>query len=87
MVKRFKDWKAPVIKHGEFTKWFWLVWHPENLVLGRETDIGAFTYINALYGVEIGDKVEIASHCSIYSISTIDGKTGKVVLPSIVEIE
>jgi len=80
MVKRFKDWKAPVIKHGEFTKWFWLVWHPENLVLGRETDIGAFTYINALYGVEIGDKVEIASHCSIYSISTIDGKTGKVVL-------
>lgn len=52
----------------------------ENLTLGRNTDIGAFTYINAKYGVEIQDDVQIGSHCSIYSWSTIDGKKGKVII-------
>lgn len=44
------------------------------------TDIGAFTYINAKNGVIIEENVEIGSHCSIYSISTIDKKQGKVIL-------
>ena len=52
----------------------------KGLKLGNMTDIGAFTYINALHGVEIGDDVQIGSSCSIYSVSTIDGKTGKVTL-------
>jgi acetyltransferase-like isoleucine patch superfamily enzyme len=43
-------------------------------------DIGAFTYINAKYGVEIGENVQIGSHCSIYSLSTIDDKKGKVTI-------
>ena len=80
MEKRFKNWRKPVIKHGKLTKWNWVVQNPQGLKLGKETDIGAFTYINALHGVEIGDRVEIGSHCSIYSVSTIDHKTGKVVL-------
>ena len=46
----------------------------------RQTDIGAFTYINAKNGVVIEDFVQIGSHCAIYSVSTIDGKEGKVVL-------
>ena len=54
--------------------------YPENLKLGKYTDIGAFTYINAKYGVVIEDYVQIGSHCSIYSISTIDNKKGKVVI-------
>ena len=52
----------------------------KNLVLGDKTDIGAFTYINAKNGVVIEDGVQIGSHSSIYSISTIDGKEGKVIL-------
>jgi len=52
----------------------------EDLVLGKNTDIGAFTYINAKYGVEIQENVQIGSHCSIYSWSTIDNKRGKVVI-------
>lgn len=52
----------------------------ENLTLGYRTDIGAFTYINAKYGVEIQDNVQIGSHCSIYSLSTIDDKEGKVTI-------
>ncbi|OGM98918.1 MAG: acetyltransferase [Candidatus Yanofskybacteria bacterium RIFCSPLOWO2_01_FULL_41_34] len=78
--KRFKNWKKPKIKHGELTKWNWMVQHPENLKLGQETDIGAFTYINAKHGVTIGNNVEIGSHCSIYSLSTIDHKKGRVIL-------
>ena len=48
--------------------------------LGYKTDIGAFSYINAQCEVEIEDYVQIGSHCSIYSVSTIDGKRGKVTL-------
>ena len=48
--------------------------------LGYRSDIGAFSYINARHGVEIGDEVQIGSHCSIYSVSTIDDKSGPVVL-------
>lgn len=78
--KRFEQWETPFIEDGKLTKWLWVVQHPENLVLGWKTDIGAFTYINALAGVEIGDEVEIGSHCSIYSVSTIDNKTGIVII-------
>jgi acetyltransferase-like isoleucine patch superfamily enzyme len=48
------------------------------LELGKYTDIGAFTYINAREGVFLDEEVQIGSHCSIYSVSTIDDKTGKV---------
>ena len=77
---RFKDWNHPVIKDGKLTKWNWMVQNKDGLKLGNKTDIGAFTYINALHGVEIGDNVQVGSHCSIYSISTIDNKKGKVVI-------
>lgn len=80
MGERFKRWQYPDMKEGKLTKYNWLVQHLKNLKLGYKTDIGAFTYINAKNGVIIGDYVEIGSHCSIYSVSTIDGKEGKVVL-------
>ena len=79
-TERFKNWKKPKIEHGKLTKYNWLVQYPENLKLGEKTDIGAFTYINAKFGVVIERNVEIGSHCSIYSWSTIDNKKGKVVL-------
>ena len=75
-----KKWRKPIIKHGKFTKYNYIVQYPENLTLGRDFDIGTFTYVNAKNGVHIGDDVQIGSHCSIYSVSTIDGKKGKVVL-------
>ena len=80
MEKRFNSWKPPEIENGKLTKWNWLVQFTENLTLGKMTDIGAFTYINARYGVEIGDNVQVGSHCSIYSESTIDQKQGTVIL-------
>ena len=79
-MTRFKSWTPPEIKHGELTKWNWMVQYPEGLTLGKFTDIGAFTYINAKYGVVIEDYVQIGSHVSIYSESTIDNKSGKVII-------
>lgn len=77
---RFDDWKPPQIDHGKLSKWNWVVYHPENLKMGKNVDIGAFSYINAKYGVELGDEVQLGSHCSIYSFSTIDNKHAPVVL-------
>ena len=75
-----KKWKKPIIKHGKLTKYNYVVQYPENLKLGKNFDIGTFTYINSNFGVEIQDNVQIGSHCSIYSHSTIDSKKGKVIL-------
>ena len=80
MDDRFGDWKSPEIEEGKLTQYNWLVQHKDNLELGFKTDIGAFTYINAKHGVIIEDYVQIGSHCSIYSVSTIDNKQGQVVL-------
>ncbi len=79
-MKRFNNWQKPKIEEGKLTKWHWLVQHKMGLKLGAKVDIGVFTYINARNGVVIEDDVQIGSHCSIYSVSTIDGKKGKVVL-------
>ena len=80
MDDRFRDWQPPEIRDGELTKYHWLVQHSANLKLGHRTDIGAFTYINAKFGVTIEDEVQIGSHCAIYSVSTIDGTEGAVSL-------
>lgn len=76
----FKNWKKPIIKEGKLTKWNWMVQGIKNFKLGKNTDIGVFCYINAAKGVIIEEGVQIGSHCSIYSVSTIDGKEGKVIL-------
>jgi acetyltransferase-like isoleucine patch superfamily enzyme len=80
MEDRFENWKQPKIKEGKLTRYNWLIQHREGLKLGKKTDIGAFTYINAKNGVVIEDDVQIGSHCSIYSVSTIDDKEGEVIL-------
>ncbi len=77
---RFKNWKPPEFDEKGLTKWNWVCQHPEGLKLGRFVDIGAFTYINAKNGVDLGDWVQIGSHCSIYSESTIDGRSGRVTI-------
>lgn len=71
-------WRKPVLREGKLTKWNWLVQGIKNFTMGIRVDIGAFTYIQARYGVMIEDDVQIGSHCSIYSHSTIDNKKGKV---------
>jgi acetyltransferase-like isoleucine patch superfamily enzyme len=78
--KRFTKWKQPTFNDKDTTKWNWMCQHHKNLKLGYAVDIGAFTYINAKRGVEIEEFVQIGSHCSLYSVSTIDNKEGKIIL-------
>ena len=80
--KRFNNWVYPEFEDGIPSKYNWIVQNINKFKLGLETDIGAFTYINAKYGVVIGDRVQIGSHCSIYSFSSIDNKSGLVELKS-----
>ena len=78
MSDRFDNWEMPKIKEGIPTKYNWVVQNKDGLKLGGKTDIGAFTYINAKFGVILEEYVQIGSHCSLYSVSTIDDKTGKI---------
>ena len=71
-------WIKPIIEHNILTKWNWMVSCPENISLGENVDIGAFTYIQAEMGVIIDDDVQIGSHCSIYSVNTIDSTASKI---------
>ena len=73
-------WKKPIIKHSKLTKYNYIVQYPKNLKTGKNFDIGTFTYLNCMYGIEIQNNVQIGSHCSIYSNSTIDSTKGKVIL-------
>ena len=80
MKDRFKDWEYPKIEEGKLTKYNWMVQNKDGFKLGYKTDIGAFTYINAKNGVIIEDFVQIGSHCSLYSVSSIDNKSGQITL-------
>jgi len=80
MKDRFENWNPPEIENNKLTEWNWTCQHVNNLLLGKNVDIGAFTYLNAKHGILIEDYVQIGSHCAIYTISTIDGKSGTVTL-------
>jgi len=75
---RFDNWQFPEIVEGVPTQYNWVVQNRDGLELGYKSDIGAFCYINAKYGVVIEEYVQLGSHCSVYSLSTIDDKQGKV---------
>ena len=75
-----KSWKKPIIEDSKLTKFNYIVQYPENLKMGINFDIATFTYINSQFGVTVEDNVQIGSHCSIYSNSTIDNKKGPVIL-------
>ena len=73
-------WKSPEIVHNKLSEWNWMIGHPLNLHLGKNVDIGAFTYINARYHVWLMDNVQIGAHCSIYSHNTINDTKGSVII-------
>lgn len=66
-------------KYG-LTQWYWRVLHKENFKLGKNTQIGSFTVIDAKEGVEIEDDAKIGFNCTILSFSSIDQKGGKTIL-------
>ena len=79
-MTRFSNWQAPTFDNQDMTPWHWVCQHREKFKLGKNTDIGAFTYINAKFGVTIETDVQIGSHCAIYSHNTIDNTSGPIVI-------
>ena len=88
-MNRFKDWKYPIFdKNGwaypsnDFSddRYGWRCQYQEGLTLGKNVDIGCFSYINAKYGVKIGDNVQIGAHCAIYSDDTEDNIYGEIII-------
>lgn len=72
--------EEPRFNEKGVTQWYWRVLHPENLKLGRHTQIGSFTTIDALCEVEIKDYVLIGFGCAVLSYSSIDERCRKVKL-------
>jgi len=79
-MNRFKNWTKPVFTEDGWTKYGWRCQHYEGLKLGDKVDIGCFTYLNARYGIEIGDNVQIGAHCAIYSDNTENDTHGKIII-------
>jgi len=74
------EWHYPKVEDGKPTKYNWAVQNLESFDLGVKTDIGDFSYINALNCIVIKDDIQIGSYYHIYSISIIDDTFGEVVL-------
>ena len=75
-----KTWTKPTYDEDGMTQWYWRVIGIENFKLGERVEIGSFTIIDAKEGVTIEDNVKIGWSCSIFSVSTIDNKNGKIIL-------
>ena len=80
MNSRFKNWKRPEFDERNMTKWGWMCQHHQNLELAPGVDVGAFCYLNARIGIIIERDVQIGSHTSIYSSTSIDHKEGIVTI-------
>jgi len=74
------NWVAPEFDKMGMTQWGWRVSHRENFSLGNNVEIGSFTMIDARHGVRIEDDAKIGFGCVILSNSTIDSKSGQVIL-------
>lgn len=73
---RFTHWVSPKIVHGKPNKYGWVVYYPEGFKLSKNTDIGWGTFINAKYGVSIGEGTQIGPYCVITSANTINNSFG-----------
>lgn len=78
MNKRFKDWMFPDIQHGIPTQYGWVVYYPKLFNIQRYVDIGWGCFINAKYGIEIEEDVQIGPYCVITSDNTINNTRGKI---------
>ena len=79
-MSRFKEWEPPTFDDRGMTKWGWKCSHPERLEIGRNVDVGAFCYLQAEDSVVLEDDVQLGGGVKVYSVSTIDGTRGKVVI-------
>ena len=91
-MSRFKNWRPPAFDTDgwaypnadnafkQLHSYGWRCFHTKNLILGYGCDIGAFSLLQAKYGIKLGQDVELGPFCYISSWSTVDNKQGKVII-------
>lgn len=79
-VMRFKKWKKPRMRHGKFTKWKWIPYHPDKIIIGRNVDIGALCFLQGKAGIIIEDDVQIGGGSCIYSYDSIREIKGLIII-------
>ena len=91
-MSRFKKWLPPKLdadgcaypnadnKYQKLHCYGWRCFYPEKLLLGYGCDIGHGSFLQAKYGIKIDKDVQIGGGCYIYSESTINNKTGKIII-------
>ena len=73
-------WEWPIFDKYGMTQWSWRVIHPERLSFKNNLFVGSFSVIDATVGVEIEENVQIGFGCQILSYSSVDHKSGKIIL-------
>jgi len=58
----------------------WKCDYVKELEIGDKVDVGCFSYLNAKFGIEIENNVQIGSSCSIYSHNTENNTKGKIII-------
>ena len=79
-MSRFKNWQDPEFDEKGETKYGWCCPHNANLKLGKNTDIGFGTFIDATYAVIIKEGAQLGAHCSIFTHNTITPMEGPVII-------
>ena len=74
------NWEYPKFHTNNITKWHWVATYRENLKLGKNTDIGAFCFLQCEFGLTIEDEVQIGGGVFIYTKDTIGNNNGPVTL-------
>ena len=79
-MSRFTEWQYPKIIEGQDTKYGWRVSHVHKFIMGDRVDIGYGCFLMAAEGISIGTGAQLGSHCSVYSVNTIDDTRGPVII-------
>ena len=79
-MSRFKNWQDPEFDEKGMTKYGWCCPRHPNLKLGKNTDIGFGTFIDATYAVIINEGAQLGPHCSIFTHNTITPMEGPVII-------
>ena len=74
----FKDWTQPDISKDGYSIYGWRCLHPERLTLGQYVDLAHGVFINAAFGVVIGERSELGPFCSVLTDNSENDTRGPI---------
>jgi len=80
IARMYGNKKEDFVEYKYHNPYGWRCQNPGKLKIGKNVDIGCFSYLNAKFGIDIEKKVQVGSGVKIYSQDTISNTKGKVIL-------